>query len=236
MPESRLTSIVPTVAAVVGVLLTAYLGNWQLDRAAYKRELQDRYEHAAHQPAVRIPAQPGRLDMLDYQHVEAVGTFRPEMTVLLDNRVREGMIGYEVVTPLQLKDADRHVLVKRGWVKGSIDRSRLPAISTPPGIVTVEGIALPPPTHFFELSKQPEAGNVWQNLKFDRYAETYGIAIQPILLQETNDLGDGLSRDWPPPATGIDRHQGYALQWFAMSACIIVIYVALHVRKKKRAL
>src|ERR1700740_3476447 len=43
------------------------------------------------------------------------GVFRPELTVLLENKIRNRRPGYEVVTPLRLDDAT-HVLVDRGWV------------------------------------------------------------------------------------------------------------------------
>lgn len=234
MPGNR-RSLIPTIAAVAGVLLTAYLGNWQMDRAAYKRELQDRYEQAARQAAVRVPDDPVAAEGLVWRRVEAVGRFRPEMTVLLDNRVRDGVVGYEVVTPLQLEHSTRLVLVKRGWVKAPPVRSELPAVATPTATVTLQGIALPPPTRFVELSERTETGTVWQNLKFDRFAALHRVALQPILLQQDNDIGDGLVRAWPPPATGVDRHQAYAFQWFAMSACIVLIYVLLNVRSRKKA-
>lgn len=233
MPARR--NPIPTIAAVAGVLLTAYLGSWQLDRAAYKRALQDRYDEAARQPAVRVPAVAADTAALAGRRVEAVGRFKPEMTVLLDNRMHQGVVGYEVVTPLQLEHSTRMVLVKRGWVQASPVRTELPTIATPRETLTVQGIALPPTSRFVELSERTESGPVWQNLKFDRFAAQYRVELQPILLQQDNDTGDGLLRAWLPPATGIDRHQAYALQWFAMSGCIVVIYVVLQFRAKQKA-
>lgn len=228
-------SLIPTIAAVAGVLVTAYLGSWQLDRAAYKRELQERYDEAARQPAVRVPAATVDTAALAWRRVEAVGRFKPEMTVLLDNRMHEGVVGYEVLTPLQLENSARVVLVKRGWVKAPPVRTQLPAVATPAATLTVRGIALPPTTRFVELSERTESGPVWQNLKFERFAAQYRVELQPILLQQDNDTGDGLLRAWQPPATGVDRHQAYALQWFAMSGCIVVIYVVLQFRARQKA-
>lgn len=233
MPVGR--NLIPTLAAVGGVLLTAYLGSWQLDRAAYKRELQDRYDQAARQPAVRVPADAVDSAALTWRQVEAIGRFKPEMTVLLDNRLHDGVVGYEVVTPLQLESSARMVLVKRGWVKAPPLRTELPAVATPSATLTVKGIALPPTARFVELSEGTESGPVWQNLKFDRFAAQYRVDLQPILLQQDNDTGDGLLRAWQPPATGVDRHLAYALQWFTMSGCIVVIYVVLQFRARKKA-
>jgi len=228
--------LIPTVAAVVGVVATILLGNWQLDRAAYKLQLQHRLDVASAQPPVHLPAAPVRTEEVAFSRVEAQGEFRPELTVLLDNKVRAGVIGYEVITPLRLRGSSLHVLVDRGWIKAAARRTELPAVTTPAGEVRVEGIALPPPRRFFELSDQTVSGRVWQNLPFERYRQTFHVELQPVLLQQHNDLGDGLIRAWSRPDTGVNVHRAYSLQWFAMSAVIALIYVLLNVRRKKPTL
>ena len=234
MAHSRMWRIVPTLGAVVGVILTAYLGSWQLERAAYKRAMQARIDQAERAPAVRIPPQPAGADDFSYRRAEATGRFIPEATILLDIRVRDGVVGYEVITPLQLNDSPLHVLVARGWVRAPASRTELPALHTPSGEVTVEGMALPPSTRYFELSDETVSGPVWQNLKFEQYAQRFGLALQPLILQQRNDLGDGLSRTWRRPDAGVDKHQAYALQWFVMSAVIAILYLVLHVRRKRK--
>src|SRR5678810_955937 len=69
------------------------LGNWQSHRADERR---------------------AAAAELEKQRVSLRGVFRPERTVLLDNKIRNRRIGYEVVTPLKLDDAT-YVLVNRGW-------------------------------------------------------------------------------------------------------------------------
>jgi len=233
MPESRLRRILPTVAAVGGVILTAYLGNWQLERAAYKLAMQARLDSAEHAPAVRIPSLPADAETFSYRRAEGTGQFVPQATIFLDNRVRDGVVGYEVVTPLRLSASSLHVLVNRGWVKASSSRTELPEVSTPKGVVTVSGLALPPVTRYVELSDETVSGRVWQNLKFEQYAQRYGLALQPLILQQRNELQDGLVRVWKRPDTGVDKHRAYALQWFVMSAVIAILYLVLHVRRKK---
>lgn len=233
LPLNR--ELLSTLAAVAGVVATAYLGDWQLDRAAYKRELQQRLDLAATQPPLLLPSSPVRTDEIAYYRVAAEGEFRPELGVLLDNKVRDGVVGYEVVTPVRLAGG-MHVLVARGWVRAPPTRSELPVVRTPEGRVWVEGIALPPPTRYLELARDTVAGPVWQNLHLDRYAREFRIAVQPIVLQQRNDLGDGLLRDWPRPDTGVNMHRAYALQWFAMSGLIALLYIVLHVRRKAKPL
>jgi len=35
---------------------------------------------------------------------------------------------------------------------------------------------------------------------------------------------DGLSRDWPRINTGLEKHYGYAFQWFALCGLIVLLY------------
>jgi surfeit locus 1 family protein len=224
----------PTVLAIVGVVATAYLGDWQLRRAAYKAELQQRLDFAAQQSPIHLSAQPVRTEDVAFYRVEAEGQFRGDLTILLDNRVHNGVVGYEVVTPLKLQQGTQTLLVNRGWVAAPPTRSETPAIMTPSGTVRLEGIALPPPGKVFQLSSVPEAGQVWQHLSLDRFRERYRIELQPIVLEQRSDTGDGLIRDWPRPDTGIGKHRAYALQWFIMSGAIFLLYTVSNVRKRPK--
>ncbi len=223
--------LVPTLAAIAGVLVTALLGNWQLNRAAQKAQLQQRMDHAGDQAPRHIGEAPMDAAAVDYFRVEASGEFKADATVYVDNRVRRGVPGYEVITPLRIGASTRYVLVKRGWVQAEPSRSQLPKIATPAGAVTVEGVALPGNPRVFELSTQVQAGPVWENVTVDRYHSAYALDLQPVVIQQQNDLGDGLVRDWNRPDAGIDRHRAYALQWFSMCIAIILIYVVLNVRR-----
>jgi surfeit locus 1 family protein len=55
--------------------------------------------------------------------------------------------------------------------------------------------------------------------------------------QQADGAADGLARDWPPIATGVEKHYGYAFQWFGLSALIAALYVWFQIvrRFKRRA-
>lgn len=222
-----------TVAAAAGIALTLALGNWQLQRGEEKSELAARVEQLAREPAINVSTRELRARDVEWRRVEARGTFEPRHMVLIDNRVRHGVAGYHVVTPLKLGEGSRYVLVNRGWIAGNRDRSRLPEVSTPREAVTVRGRAVVPGQRFLELSKEVAEGRVWQNLTIDRYREAMPIPIQPFMIQQDAEgaPGDGLVREWEAPDLGADKHYGYAFQWFALSTLVLVFYLITHVRR-----
>jgi surfeit locus 1 family protein len=222
--------LVPTLAALAGALITGLLGSWQLERAAEKAQLQARVDQAGSQEAVPMGVAQLEPASVGYRMVEASGTFKADATVYVDNRTRNGVPGYEIVTPLRIGDSAHYVLVKRGWVEAGASRGQLPLIVTPGGTVTVRGIALPGNPRLFELSGRVQLGPLWENITVDRYREAYGLELQPVIIQQANDTGDGLARDWRRPDTGVNRHRAYALQWFTLCITIVVIYVVLNVR------
>lgn len=227
--------VIPTVATILGIALTAWLGNWQLNRAAEKVRLQQRMDRGSDQAAVHVGRDLLSAGDIVYLRVEATGEFIPGDTVYVDNRTRDGVPGYEVVSALRIDSGVPALLVNRGWVAAGVERAHLPEVRTLPGRVKVEGIALPGDPRMFELSKQVRSGPVWQNVTVERYSKAFGLQLQPIIVRAQNDLGDGLLRDWPRPDVGIDRHRAYAFQWFAMALAILIIYVVSAVKRRTAA-
>ena len=224
-------SLVPTLAALATIALTIALGRWQLSRAAEKEALQAQYEQRAAQPALRLTGTEVDPKALHYRSVEAEGIYLPEQQILLDNRFFNDQVGYQVVTPLRLGSGQRCILVNRGWVARGADYAILPHIETPAGRVRVEGVAVAPSQKFLELSPSTVSGSVWQNLLLSRYRERTGLDVMEVVLLQRKGAGDALLRAWERPDTGIEKHRGYAFQWFALAAAVFITYVVVNFKR-----
>jgi surfeit locus 1 family protein len=229
-------ALIPTLAALATVVLTVSLGQWQLRRGAEKEALASRQAAAMAAAPRAVGAALQDASEVDGQRVTLAGEFVDGATVFLDNRTRQGVAGFHVLTPIRIETGSerRHVLVLRGWVERDLrDRSRLPPIRTPTGPVAIEGIAqavLPQP---MVLGDDPEPGpaeRLWQRYTPRRYAEWSGLAMQPFVVRQIGGPEDGLARDWAAPGDGVDRHRGYAFQWFALAtlaAGLWIVFVPL---------
>lgn len=222
----------PTLGALALVALTTWAGFWQLERAREKTQIAERAREWLAAPPLTIA--PGEIDPADYhwRRVSAHGVFDAASTIYLDNKVREGAVGYEVVSLLNLQGGRKPVLVNRGWIAQGATRAELPNVPSPQGEVTIEGVAQLPSERVLELSNETIQGKVWQNLNLERYREVFGAGVQPFVILQDSASADGLKRDWKPANTGADKHRAYAVQWFALAALTVIFYFAVGRRKK----
>jgi surfeit locus 1 family protein len=227
--------VVVTAATVAFCALTVALGMWQTRRAGEKESLQAALDASAGAPRRELGPAPVAADAVAWRPVAARGEYVGRYGVLIDNKVHRGRVGYHVVTPLRIAGGEVHVLVDRGWVQAGRTRDDLPRVAVPAGLQTIEGVAVVPSARIYELRADAPAGAVWQHLVLDRYRAWSGLELQPFVIQQTNDAGDGLVRERDRPDAGADRHRGYALQWFALAALAIVLYVVLNLERPSAA-
>ena len=197
--------------AAAGCAAGIALGNWQAGKAAEKR-------------AAAVAE----------KRLQLRGEFLERYTVLLDNKVFRGRVGYHVVQPLKLGDG-RHVLVNRGWVAAPAHREQLPQLRTPPGVHEVEGRVL---DHFPRASDPPNtppSGRVCQNAEVTTFAAWSGLKLEPFVLEQHSPFPDGLTRNWPPPDSGADKNESYALQWYTLAALAVVLFLVLSMRRARPA-
>lgn len=219
------------VLALGGMILFVALGNWQLRRADERRALAATQRAALAAPATALPGTPVEASTYAMRRIQLRGTFLPKYTIYLDNRVWDGRVGYEIVTPLHLAGSTLHVAVLRGWVAGTGSRADLPSVRTPSGEQVIDGLALAHIPQRFEPSGAAPEGRVWQNFSVERYRRSTALALQPLILEQRSDNGDGLARDWPPHGAGAEKNENYALQWYSLAALSIILWVVLSFRR-----
>ena len=154
------------------------------------------------------------------------GVWQPAHTVYLDNRPMRGRTGFWVLTPLRLQGSGQVIVVQRGWVPRNFgERTRLPEVATPAGLVTVEGRIAPPPSKLYAF-KGVDTGPIRQNLDLAAFRRETGLALlEEVSLLQTGAPSEGLLREWAAPNLGVDKHHGYAFQWFGLSALVVLLYV-----------
>ena len=221
-----------TLAAVIGVGVTFSLGQWQLARAAQKQALHRAIEDKKSLPAVnwRDLLASENIASLVYRPTVLRGRWLPDHTVFLDNRQLHGIPGFFVLTLLQPEQGGAAVLVQRGWVQRNfLDRSQLPAVQTPAGVQQIDGHIAPPPSRMFEPGNSADRAQgfsrIRQNIDLAAFGAEIRQAVLPMSVLQSGAPSEGLQRDWPEIGTGVEKHYGYAFQWFALAGLIATLYV-----------
>ena len=104
----------PSLATLLGLILLAGLGSWQVERLHWKEGLIAERAARLAAPATPLPAA-ADWPAWDFRKVELRGTFRHDLEQLFGASTHEGRLGHHVLTPL-LREGGSAVLVDRGWV------------------------------------------------------------------------------------------------------------------------
>jgi surfeit locus 1 family protein len=225
-----------TVLVIVGVALGVRLGMWQLTRADEKRELLEQFAAGAN--TVRPLSSAESQDLPRYQTISARGRYDSEHQVLLDNMPSaSGKAGFRVLTPFEL-ERDRWILVDRGWLAMGATRNDLPNIAVDEDERSITGRLDELPRPGMRMSGAPVVSEQWPRvLNFPQHADLEQalqreLAARIVLLDP--QASDGFERVWTQRAGfGPERHIAYAVQWFALAATMLIVYLALNLKRRQ---
>jgi surfeit locus 1 family protein len=238
--------VIPFVATVALVVLGIVLGNWQTRRAEEKLGIAARLAERGVQARLVFGDGGGMHEYdrvggahptsIEYRRVRLTGEWVSAWPLFLDNRPLNGRAGFILTMPFKIAGSDKHVLVLRGWLpRDANDYARLPSFKTPAGTVNIEGVAMLSAGHVMQLGAagEPKPGMRVQNLDVGTVAKASGLALEPFFVQQTGQ-GEGLVREWPAPETGVDKHRGYAFQWYALAAMAALFFVITGFRSGRK--
>lgn len=222
---------------LAGVALGVRLGLWQVDRAAEKNALIAQFERGQ---ATVVELSTANIATLPrYQRVHFSGRYDARHQVLLDNMPSQGqpMPGFRVLTPLELQGGG-WILVDRGWLPMRATRTDLPALEVAEGVREITGRVdeLPEPGMRLDNQTIGDPAASWpQVLNYPRKSDLERVLGRPLparIVRLDASQPDGYERNWNPSYSfGPQRHIGYAVQWFAMAAAMVVVYLVVSFKR-----
>lgn len=203
------------------LLLT--LGFWQLSRAEQKRDiLQQIHERQAGAPVALADTSLAALK--PYTRVIARGQFDNQHLWLIDNRQRDGRIGFEVVQIFELENNQR-VLLNRGWLAADVSRTQLPEVPLVTGSVSIFAELYPVSQHPL-LNAQGETSQwprVITEVDVAVMGESVGKSLAPGILKLDEASPGAFRTGWQAVNMMPERHTGYALQWFGLALALAIL-------------
>ncbi|MEW8027558.1 MAG: SURF1 family protein [Candidatus Thiodiazotropha sp.] len=212
------------------------LAIWQLDRAEQKRNQASSLEMRRKQPPISLDGPHPDTEHLRFRQVVARGRYLNGKSVLIENRKHQGRIGFHLVTPLQLQESGRILLVNRGWIA----HDQLDQALTAAGVdemVSINGEVRIPQPPAIEIEQGGTAATDipprWPFLTLEHFREWSGLDIFPFMVLQSPQDAHGFVRQWPHPRVSDMMHIGYAVQWFAFAVITLLVWVRLSLHKRK---
>ena len=161
------------------------------------------------------------------------GAFDEKVILLLDNKILDGVVGFEV---LQLfRDlSGLNFLVNRGFVPAAQTRSESPEI---PKIEEFLGVFK---GYVYRQTKNPYAlepgkldykfPQIVQNGEVFELSRKLNTDISPFIIRMRDNQVGALPRSWQVSNIKPEKHQAYAVQWFLMSLAILIAWLSFTIR------
>lgn len=208
------------------------LGLWQIHRSDEKRTMisaqknQELIKPVYWNAKERLP--------LQYARIIVEGSYLSQV-FLLDNQHYNHQFGYNVISPLELADGSI-ILIDRGWVPAQLSRQVLPNIQIPSESLKVQGSVYLPSKNPWVLGPVLEKKNkkitILERIDQQLIGQILQKSVSPFIIRLDKQDPHGFVREWKTVSMPPERHLGYALQWFAMALVILIIFIALNLKKK----
>ena len=217
---------------VVGALLALLfvrLGMWQLDRLEERRAENAVIEARGSEQPRALEALIGQIGMepseLVYRPAFVEGTYRTDLEFFSIGRTYGELSGTLVATPLELADGSLLVVV-RGIAPPGVGGPPATGFEPPRGNVRLVG-RLDDGEEPSRLGESPPDDGVLTSLSrldlayIDEWIEGDVLPVS-LLLDEQEPPSEVALEPIPPDELSEGSHLGYAVQWFAFAATVIV--------------
>lgn len=226
-------ALTPTLVALPSLILLIVLGNWQMSRLEWKRDLIATIDARLAAPPMDLPTSGIDPETLNYRSVRVSGVFHHDKEIHLIAHTKMGELGYHVITPLERTGGD-FVLINRGWVptpgRDPLTRSE----GQVAGSLEVNGIVRKPWAQRQFVPDNDPKKNVWFYGDLTGMAAHLGITAAPVFVEADGAKNPG---DWPQGGQTrvefINNHLQYAFTWYGLAIALLAVYLAYH-RKEQR--
>ncbi|TFK77331.1 mitochondrial protein required for respiration [Pluteus cervinus] len=221
--------LTPTMV-LIGIMpvFTFALGTWQLHRLKWKVALIDELEEKLQLPPLRLPNKINTSVLPDfvYRKVALKGRWDHAQSMIFIPRVRDGVHGAHVVTPL-LRENGSTVLVDRGFVSKEFMPNR--SYQQHEGEVEILGMLRTTQLrNAFTPDNHPEEGKwYWTDVEaMTEFAGGEKANVQPVFVEQIFEghageantrLEKGVPIGRAPTVDLRNAHLSYVVTWYALS-------------------
>ncbi|WP_372761145.1 SURF1 family protein [Pseudoalteromonas sp.] len=230
--EQKLSSILTICMVLLVVLVCVRLGFWQLERGEQKQQqlvaIAQLQTHGvmSWQQVEALPSSWNKTGLL----VQLTGQFLPKHYWLLDNKIYNGQVGYDLLALFKPQQHSAALLVNLGWLKAPMSRNTLPQVTLPSGPYTLQAQIKENNLSGFSLADSTRQVDLAKRIQTIDLKQLSAQSQQPLqgFMAYRQGTGDELGvPHYQAVVMSPQKHNAYALQWFLIAlACIVVAVFA----------
>ena len=227
--------ILPSILITATFAFLVSLGFWQLERADDKRSIEASIKQANTGSVELIKKEEG-LQSKEYYEVRLQGKYLSDKQFIYDNQIVDQVSGYYVLTPYALEGQSKAILINRGFIPWNGRRDKLADIVI--GQETREiKVQISKPIKRMEL-KPSEVGIQFpvliQSIDLQDMAYRAKVDFSSVIGLLDASASNGFIRKWEPYTGSIEKHIGYAVQWFLMALVLAIIGIRIAIKQRKK--
>lgn len=227
--------ILPSILITATFAFLVSLGFWQLERADEKRGIEASIKQANTGSVELIKKEEG-LQSKEYYEVRLQGKYLSDKQFIYDNQIVDQVSGYYVLTPYALEGQSKAILINRGFIPWNGRRDKLADIVI--GQETREiKVQISKPIKRMEL-KPSEVGIQFpaliQSIDLQDMADRAKVDFSSVIGLLDASASNGFIRKWEPYTGSIEKHIGYAVQWFLMALVLAIIGIRIAIKQRKK--
>ena len=227
--------ILPSILITATFVFLVSLGFWQLDRADEKRGIEASIK-LANTGSVELIVEEGSLKNKEYYEVRLQGKYFSDKQFIYDNQIVNQVSGYYVLTPYALEGQSKTILINRGFIPWNGRRDKLADIDIGQDAREIK-VLISKPIKRMEL-KPTEIGIQFpiliQSIDLQDMASLASVDFSSVIGLLDPSASNGFVRKWEPYTGSIEKHIGYAVQWFLMALVLAIIGIRIAIKQRKK--
>jgi surfeit locus 1 family protein len=217
--------ILPISFGLIGIVILVSLGNWQVQRLAWKQEILAEIDGRIAAAPIEIPTEVSEENDR-FLSVRGEGRILDEELHVLASSKQTGAI-YRVISPFEMSDG-RRIMVDRGWIKP--DQKDTPREAT---FAEIEGNLHWPQEIDSYTPENDVAGNIWFARDVPQMAEALNAVPILVVLSKTSETDPAVT-PMPVTSAGIPNdHLNYAVTWYGLA--LVWLVMTLYYLRRMRA-
>jgi len=227
--------LLPSILITATFAFLVSLGFWQLDRADEKRGIEASIK-LANTGSVELIVEEGSLKNKEYYEVRLQGKYLSDKQFIYDNQIVNQVSGYYVLTPYALEGQSKTILINRGFIPWNGRRDKLADIDIGQDAREIK-VLISKPIKRMEL-KTTEIGIQFpvliQSIDLQDMASLASVDFSSVIGLLDPSASNGFVRKWEPYTGSIEKHIGYAVQWFLMALVLAIIGIRIAIKQRKK--